>query len=100
MRKRLQTSRHLAAASRFDDRRTMECAVSGAMELSSPRIARWLADVRRPHVNLRVRCDVDIGDVLVRGLDDTMRGSEVRVLLRRSEQLGIGYVIHTAYVDL
>lgn len=97
LRNRLATEASITAASTFKDRQAAESALSTFMDANSSKIARWLQG-RDPEVVLRGHAAHPVGIVIPRGTARPVEATGIRLVLRRSSALGIGYRIHTAMV--
>jgi hypothetical protein len=96
LRNRLATEPHIAAASTFYDREVAEDALSDILKTHDTRIQRWLAGPKAKLV-ISAPSSRACGVVLAPG-SDLIESSVIRVVLLRSDALGLGYRIDTAMV--
>jgi hypothetical protein len=97
LRNRLALEPRITAASTFYDRQSAESALSAFMEANAPKITRWLQG-GDSEVVLRGRAAHPLGIVISRVPTRPVEATGIRLVLRRSSDLRIGYRIHTAMV--
>jgi uncharacterized protein YukE len=97
LRTRLDTEPHIQAASTFYDRQSAETALATFMEANASTIARWLRG-SESEVVLRGRAAQSLGIVIPRVIARPVEATGIRLVLRRSSDLTIGFRIHTAMV--
>ncbi len=97
LRNRLATEPHIQAASTFHDRQTAETALSIFLDARATKVSGWLQG-HDPELVLRGRAADPLGVLIPRVSARPMEASGIRLVLRRSPELGIGYRIHTAMV--
>lgn len=97
LRNRLATEPHIRGASTFYDRQTAESSISAVIRANQPQVDRWLAG-RSGKLQLEGRASGPVGVLIPRGYAVTSAASGIRVVLRRTDTLGIGFYVHTAMV--
>jgi hypothetical protein len=99
LRNRLATEPHIRGASTFYDRQTAENAISGLLRANKPQIDRWLAG-RRMQLELFGDGGRKLGILLLPASARPTEESGLKVVLRRTPALGIGFYVHTAMVTI
>lgn len=99
LRNRLATEPHIKAASTFYDRQTAETALSTLMDANAAEITRWLGSGTRSII-LTGRTSQAVGIALLRGAARTVEAAGIKLVLKRSPTMSMGYRIHTAMVEL
>jgi uncharacterized protein YukE len=97
LRHRLATEPHITGASTFYDREVAENAISEVLRTHDKAIWSWLRGSERELAISRPAARA-CGLVFLTPRSDPIHSSVVRVVLRRSDALGLGYRIHTAMV--
>jgi len=97
LRNRLAAEPALKGASTFYDRQTAENLISQLLESNRALINRWLAGPKS-QLRLKGRSTVGLGTLLLPGSSIVAEASGVRVILKRSDDLGLGFYVHTAMV--
>ena len=97
LRNRLATEPHIRGASTFYDRQTAENAISSLLHANQSKVDRWLAG-RRPQLELFGDQGRKLGILLLPGSALPTEESGLKVVLRRTPALGIGFSVHTAMV--
>ena len=97
LRNRLATEPHIRGASTFYDRQTAEGAISQLIRANQTKVNRWLAG-GGGKLLLEGRAQVPVGVLIPRGFADASAEHGIRVILRRTDTLGIGFYVHTAMV--
>jgi uncharacterized protein YukE len=98
LRHRLATESTITGASTFYDREAAESSISEVLAADDKRIRSWLAGSEGKLVLTRRPVSRVCGLVFLTPSGDPIHSSVIRVVLRRSDALGIGYRIHTAMV--
>jgi hypothetical protein len=96
LRNRLATEPHIPGASSFYNREVAEQSLSDLLKTHDRRIQSWLAGPK-PTLAISAPSSRACGIVLAPGTNP-IESSVIRVVLRRSDALGLGYRIHTAMV--
>jgi hypothetical protein len=99
LRNRLATEPRIRAASTFYDRQSAEMTLSVFLDANAPKIVRWLRR-SEDEVILHGHAAHPIGMVIQRGATRSVSASGIRLVLRRSPDLSVGFRIHTAMVTL
>jgi Bacterial CdiA-CT RNAse A domain len=94
---RLATEPHIKGASTFYGRQTAENSISELIHQERSTVNRWLAG-KRVKLQLEGRSTEPIGVLVARGSAGATPESGIRVILRRTDALGIGFYIETAMV--
>jgi uncharacterized protein YukE len=97
LRQRLATEPNITAASTFYNREVAESSISSVLRANDRQIQRWLAGTEHKFT-VTDRTSRPCGSVLDRHEVGPIESATVRVALRRSAVLGLGYRIHTAMV--
>jgi filamentous hemagglutinin len=97
LRNRLATEPNITGASSFYDREVAEKSISEVLRTHDKDIQDWLAGPESKLVILRPVSRA-CGLVFLTPGDDPIHSSVIRLVLRRSDALGLGYRIHTAMV--
>ncbi|HEX8081318.1 MAG TPA: RNase A-like domain-containing protein [Jatrophihabitans sp.] len=97
LRKRLATEPEIKGASTFYNREVAENSIAEVLNAHDKRIQSWLAGPKRTLLISSPTPQV-CGSVLLAPAADPLESSVIRVVLRRSDALGLGYRIHTAMV--
>ena len=97
LRHRLATESDIRGASTFYDRHTAENAVSALLRENQPKVDRWLAG-GTGKLRLEGISREPIGLLIPRGYRSWSPAKGIRVILRRTDALGIGFYLHTAMV--
>lgn len=97
LRNRLATEPQIRGASTFYDRETAENAISGVLRANQRKVDRWLSG-RRHQLELFDAGDRKLGILLLPGSGLPTEEGGIKVVLRRTPALGIGFSIHTAMV--
>ncbi len=99
LRHRLATEPNITAASTFYDREVAESAISAVLHDNRGKISAWLATSKR-ELALSTRTKKPVGVVISEESTEPQSGKGIRLLIRRSPALGIGFRIHTAMVTI
>jgi uncharacterized protein YukE len=99
LRNRIATEPHIDAASTFYDREVAEKALSMVLYDNRRKIANWLSASKKELV-LTGQGAETVGVVIFRESSTVHQANGIRLLLRRSTRLAIGYRIHTAMVTM
>jgi hypothetical protein len=97
LRHRLTTEPWIGAASTFYSREVAEAALSALLAEHRTEIARWLTSGPRDLVISGHAADA-VGIVLTSDMSAPQAATGIRLVLRRSSTLPVGYRIHTAMV--
>jgi Bacterial CdiA-CT RNAse A domain len=95
---RLATEPYLDAASTFYNRQIAENVLSEHLDANVREISRWLARNSKTLV-VHGRVPQPVGVVIVRNSPGLVRGLGIRLVLKRSAAMTMGYRIHTAMVE-
>jgi len=99
LRHRLATEPQIDVVSTFYDREVAEHSISALLRANQGEIGKWLTASKRELV-LTGRAERPIGIVIEAESNEPQQGSGLRLLIRRSPALGIGFRVHTAMVTL
>ncbi|HST49233.1 RNase A-like domain-containing protein [Jatrophihabitans sp.] len=99
LRHRLATEPNISGASTFFDREVAERAISAVLHDNRGKVATWLATSKRELI-LTGRMKRPVGIVISEDSIGPQDGRGIRLLIRRSPALGIGFRIHTAMVTI
>jgi hypothetical protein len=94
---RLATEPHIRGASTFYDRQTAENAISSLLRQNQRKVDRWLAG-QRGKLRLEGMSQEPLGLLISRGYGIASPARGIRVILRRTDALSIGFYLHTAMV--
>lgn len=97
LRNRVATERNMTAASTFYNREVAENSVAELLRVHDKWLRSWLAGTERKLV-ITDSVSRACGLVCLTPRGDPLHSSVIRVVLRRSDALGLGYRIHTAMV--
>jgi hypothetical protein len=97
LRHRLATEPNITAASTFYNREVAENSVAEVLRIHDKWIRSWLAGPERKLV-ITSSVSRTCGRVFLTSRGDPLDSSVIRVVLRRSDALGLRYRIHTAMV--
>jgi hypothetical protein len=97
LRHRLATEPVLQAASTFYDRQTAETAIAQMVDDNSSGVSRWLAGKERS-LSVVGSMPQPVGTVIRRTSATPVQAAGVKVILKRSSLLPVGFRIHTAMV--
>ena len=97
LRHRLATEPGIQAASTFYDREVAEEAVSDLLSRNRRTVNGWLVRQQRQLI-LTGRSNRSLGVLILRGSSVAREESGIKVILRRTPTLGVGYYVHTAMV--
>lgn len=97
LRNRLATEPWVKAASTFYDRQAAEAALSTLLDENASKVARWKRGAEHELV-IRGRASHPVGIVIPRAMARPVEGTGIRLVLRCSSDLSIGFRIHTAMV--
>lgn len=97
LRNRFATEPNIRGASTFYDRQTAENSISELIRSERPTVNRWLAGPR-PQLELAGREQRHLGILLRPGAQVATKERGLKVILRKTPALGIGFYIHTAMV--
>ncbi|MEO7260750.1 MAG: RNase A-like domain-containing protein [Jatrophihabitantaceae bacterium] len=97
LRNRLATESKITGASSFYNREVAENSISEVLKTNEKSIQNWLAGPKRKLVISSPTSQV-CGSMFRALGADPIESSAIRVVLRRSDALGLGYRIHTAMV--
>lgn len=99
LRNRLASEPHIDAASTFFNRELAEESLSAVLLDNEKKIATWLSTPRKELI-LAGRAAEPIGFMTFRESSTVHEASGIRLVLRQSSRLAIGYRIHTAMVTM
>jgi Bacterial CdiA-CT RNAse A domain len=99
LRNRLATEPHIDAASTFYNREVAEESLSTVLYDNKRRIATWLSTPTKELI-LSGRAAEPVGVMTVRESSTVQEANGIRLVLRQSSRLAIGYRIHTAMVTM
>ena len=93
---RLQHEPHVPTASTFPDRATAESAISKVLDDNHSIIKDFLEGTEHQLV-INQRTPDPIGTSWVRGAETTTSGTQIRLIIRRDQEMPNGYRIHTGF---
>jgi filamentous hemagglutinin len=99
LRYRLATEPKITGASTFYNREAAETAIAEVLKAHDRRIQNWLVGPKRTLLIASPTSRI-CGSVIRAPGAQPIESSAIRVMLRRSDALGLGYRIHTAMVIL